>query len=149
MNLRAFVAVLVFAQGCATVHNGRHQDVRVVSDPAGATVDLTCGRPQPPALTPTTVRLPRHVEECSLTLTREGFQPETVVFEAGVNRWFWANLAGPIGGGTVGATRGSDQAFVDFLVGAALGGLGFSIDAITGALWEWEPTAVERKLTPK
>jgi hypothetical protein len=43
----------------------------------------------------------------------------------------------------------SDQAFVDFLFGLILGGAGLGIDAMTGAMWEWEPTLAERKLVPK
>ena len=149
MNFRTLIAVVVFAQGCATVHNGRHQEVRVVTDPAGATVEVRCGKPQPAAVTPVTVRLPRRVEECSLLLTRDGFQPETVVFDIGPSRWFWGNFAGPIGGGGIGATRHSDQAFVDFLIGAFLGGIGFGVDAVSGAMWQLEPAGVERKLVPK
>ncbi len=149
MNLKTLVAVVLFAQGCATVHNGRHQEVRVVSDPAGADVEVRCGKKQPPAVTPATVRLPRRAEPCSLILSRPGFQSETVVFESSLSRWFWANFAGPIAGGVSGATRHSDQAFVDFLVGAFLGGAGFAVDALTGAMWELEPAHVERKLVPK
>jgi hypothetical protein len=149
MNLRAFVAVVVFTQGCATVHNGRHQEISVVSDPAGANVEVRCGRTQPVVVTPAVVRLPRGAEECSLVLTRAGFQDETVVFDAGPSRWFWGNLGGPIVGGVSGATRNSDLAFIDFLFGAAIGGAGFGIDAITGAMWELTPAKVERKLVPK
>jgi hypothetical protein len=148
VNLKMFVAVVMFTQGCATVHNGRYQEISVVSDPAGANVEVRCGKTQPAAVTPTTVRLPRRVEECSLILTRPGFQSETVMFESGPSRWFWANFAGPIIGGGIGATRHSDQAFVDFLIGAFLGGAGFGIDAMTGAMWELEPAKVERKLVP-
>ena len=149
MNLKAVVAVVLFTQGCATLHHGRHQEVPVVSDPPGATVEVRCGKAQPPAVTPATVRLPRRVEECSLTLTRPGFQSETVVFHSSPSRWFWANFAGPIAGGMSGATRQSDQAFIDFLIGAVLGGAGFGIDALTGAMWELEPARVERKLVPQ
>lgn len=149
MNLRTFVVVVMFTQGCATVHNGRYQEIRVVSEPAGADVEVRCGRVQPAAVTPTTVRLPRRVEQCSIVLTRTGFHSETVVFESSPSRWFWANFAGPIVGGVSGATRHSDQAFVDFILGAFLGGVGFGIDAVTGAMWQLEPAAVERKLVPK
>ena len=149
MNLRILIAVVVFTQGCATVHHGRHQEISVVSDPAGATVDVDCGKTQPPAVTPAKIRLPRRVETCSLTLTHPGFQPETVVFDSSPSVWFWGNFAAPIVGGTIGATRQSDQAFVDFLFGAFFGGLGFGIDALTGAMWELEPASVERKLKPK
>ena len=151
MNLKTmtFVAVAILTQGCATLHNGRHQEVRVVTDPAGASVEVRCGKVQPAAVTPATVRLPRRAESCSLVLTKSGFQSETVVFESGPSGWFWANFAGPGIGGTIGATRGSDQAFVDFLFGLLAGGIGFSIDALTGAMWELEPASVERTLVPK
>lgn len=149
MNLRTFVMVIVFTQGCATVHHGRHQEISVVSDPAGADVEIRCGKMQPAAVTPVTVRLPRRVEQCSLILTRPGFQSETVVFDSRPSGWLWANFAGPVAGGAVGATRQSDQAFVDFLLGALLGGIGFGVDALTGAMWELEPDKVELKLVPK
>jgi hypothetical protein len=149
VKLKTFVAVVIFTQGCATLHNGRHQEIRVVSDPAGANVEVRCGKMQPAAVTPTTVRLPRRVEQCSLILTRPGFHSETVVFNSSPSGWAWTNLAGPIVGGVSGATRHSDQAFVDFLLGALLGGAGFGIDALTGAMWELEPAKVERKLVPE
>lgn len=149
MNMKIVVAVVVLMQGCATVHNGRHQEVRVVTDPSGASVEVRCGRPQPAVVTPATVRLPRGVEECSLVLTRDGFHSETVVFEASPSGWVWVNFAGPAAGGTVGATRHSDQAFVDFLIGAVIGGVGFGVDALSGAMWQWEPASVERRLAPK
>ena len=100
-------------------------------------------------MTPTTVRLPRRVEPCSLTLSRPGFHSETVVFESSPSGWVWANFAGPVVGAVSGATRQSDQAFVDFLIGALLGGAGFGIDALTGAAWELDPARVERTLVPK
>src|SRR5215212_4651698 len=76
MSLKTYLAVVIFAQGCATVHNGRHQEIGVVSDPAGANVEVRCGKMQPAAVTPATVRLPRRVEQCSLILTRPGFHAE-------------------------------------------------------------------------
>jgi hypothetical protein len=149
VNLQTLVAVVILTQGCATVHNGRHQEISVVTDPAGATVDVRCGKVQPAAVTPATVRLPRRVEECSLILTRPGFLPETVVFDSSPSAWVWGNFAGPIAGGAIGATRHSDQAFIDFLLGALIGGTGFGVDALTGAMWQLEPVTVERKLTPE
>lgn len=148
MNLKAVVAVVLVAQGCATVHNGRDQEISVITDPAGASVEVRCGKPQPVAVTPATVR-PRRARECSLILTRSGSQPETVVFDSSPSRWVWGNFAAPVVGGASGATRHSDQAFVDFFLGALIGGAGFGIDALTGAMWQLEPANVERKLTPK
>jgi len=149
VKLKALVAVLVLAQGCATVHNGRYQDIPVVTDPSGATVEVRCGKVQPLAVTPTTVRLPRRIDQCSLILTRSGFHSETVGFESFASGWVWGNFAAPVVGGVVGTTRHSDQAFVDFFVGAVIGGAGFGIDALTGAMWRLEPVKVERKLKPQ
>jgi hypothetical protein len=149
VNLKIVAAVVILTQGCATVHNGRHQEIRVVTDPAGASVEVRCGKLQPAAMTPTTVRLPRRVEQCSLILSRPGFRSETVVFDSRPSGWTWGNFAAPGVGGVTGMTRHSDQAFVDFLVGALIGGAGFAIDALSGAMWQLEPARVERKLTPK
>ncbi|HEX7150291.1 MAG TPA: hypothetical protein VF618_02300 [Thermoanaerobaculia bacterium] len=148
MHLKALIAVVMFTQACATVHHGRHQEISVVSDPAGANVEIRCGKVQTTVVTPATVRLPRRVEDCSLTLAHAGYQSETVVFDSVPSGWLWANFAAPIAGGVVGSTRGSDQAFVDFLVGVLFGGLGIAVDAMTGAMWALEPAAVERKLAP-
>lgn len=149
MNLRIVVAVIILSQGCATVRNGRHQEISVATDPPGASVEIRCGAPQPVKVTPTTVRLPRRVEPCSLLLTHSGFRPETVVFDSRPSGWVWGNFSGPVAGGAVGATRQSDQAFIDFLSGALLGGVGFGVDALTGAMWQLEPTRVELTLTPR
>lgn len=149
MNLKIVVAVIIFTQGCATLKNGRYQEVGVVSDPAGANVEVRCGRMQPTAVTPTTIRVPRRADQCSLILTRPGFHPETVMFDSRPSGWVWANFAGPVVGGLSGATRQSGLAFLDFLFGVFLGGVGFGIDALTGALWELEPAKVERKLVPQ
>jgi len=149
LKIKTFVAVVILTQGCATVHNGRHQEIRVVTDPAGAIVEVRCGKQQPAAVTPTTVRLPRRVEPCSLILTRPGFHSETVVFDSSLSGWAWGNFAAPVAGAASGTTRQSDQAFVDFFLGALLGGAGFGIDALTGAMWQLEPAKVGRKLAPK
>jgi hypothetical protein len=145
----AIMAAVIFAEGCATMHNGRHQEIQIITDPAGANVEVHCGKPQPMALTPTTVRLPRRVEQCSLVLTRLGFQSETVVFDSSPSGWVWANFAAPSVGAAIGATRQSDQTFGDFFLGALIGGAGFGVDALSGAMWRLEPPRVERKLTPK
>lgn len=149
MNRIVIVLAAVLLQGCATAHNGRHQDVEVVTDPAGATVEVRCGNPQPVAVTPTTVRLPRGVDDCSLVLTRTGFRPETVAFESTVSGWVWGNFAATAAGGVAAASRQSDDAFIDILIGGVLGGAGFGIDAMTGAMWQYEPPRVVRTLTPE
>ena len=149
VKLAIVVAVIILLQRCATVHHGRHQEISVVTDPAGANVEIRCGKLQEAAVTPTTVRLPRRVEQCSLVVTRAGFQPETVVFDSSPSGWVWGNFAAPAVAGTIGTTRQSYQAFFDFLLGALIGGIGFGIDALSGAMWQLEPDKVELRLMPK
>ena len=151
MNLKTMtlVAAVLLTPGCATLHNGRHQEISVVTDPAGATVEVRCGKQQPAAVTPATIRLPRRVTQCSLLLTRPGFHSETVVFDSRPSGWVWGNFAAPIAGAASGTTRQSDRAFGDFLLGALLGGAGLGVDALTGAMWQLEPAKVERKLAPE
>lgn len=149
LKIKTLVAVVILTQGCATLHNGRHQEIRVVTDPAGATVEVRCGKQQPMAVTPAMVRLPRRVEQCSLILTRPGFHSETVVFESSLSGRAWGNFAAPIVGAASGTTRQSDQAFGDFFLGALVGGAGFGVDALTGAMWQLEPARVEIQLAPK
>src|SRR4051794_33561821 len=108
MKLKTVVAVVILTQGCATVHKGGKQEIAVITDPPGASVEVRCGKPQPAAVTPTTVRLPRRAEQCSLILARPGFQSETVVFDSSPSRWVWGNFAAPGVGGALGATRHSD-----------------------------------------
>jgi len=48
-----------------------------------------------------------------------------------------------------GRELGARRLDVDFFIGALLGGAGFGIDALTGAMWQLEPAKVERTLTPK
>ena len=146
-SIAVVLSLMLF--GCATLHNGRYQDVEVATDPPGATVQVHCGREQPTAMTPTTVRLSRRAELCSILLTRQGFRSQTVVFNSRPSRWAWANFGPPIVGSVSGMTRHSDAAFTDFLLGAAIGGAGFGIDAMTGAMWEREPARVERALVPE
>jgi hypothetical protein len=142
------MAFLLALSGCATVHHGPSQAIAVSSVPAGADVEVRCGKAKGEGKTPTTVRLPRRADPCSLELTLEGYQPETVVFDTHPSRWAWGNFGPVIAGGVSGATRHSDQAFVDFLIGALFSGIGFSVDAISGSMWELEPAVVERDLTP-
>lgn len=147
MNLRPFLAVAMLTlSGCATLHNGRHQKVSVVTDPAGAAVQVQCGKVQTEAVTPTTVRLPRRFESCSLTVTRPGFRSETVVFDQHPSHWVWGNFAAPVAGVVAGGAGKQILQTPEFWLGYISGGLGFALDALTGAVWKLEPAKVELKL---
>jgi hypothetical protein len=148
VNLKIVLAVILFAQGCATVHDGGHQEVRVASEPAGATVEIHCGKPQASTVTPAVLHLSRRAESCALLLTRSGFRPEVVTFDSQPGGWT-SNFAAPVTGGAVSATRRTQYAFVGFLAGWRLGGLGFGMNAFTDATWYRRPVEVHVSMTPE
>jgi hypothetical protein len=147
--MRWTLIVALLATGCATVQNGRYQQVPVNTDPAGAEVRVACGGTTATHVTPVVLRLPRGAEVCSLTLTKAGYRTEQVEFDTSASKRFWWNFV-PVGIAVpISMSRGSDQAFVDFLVGGTATGIGFGLDALSDAMWVLHPTEVSLKLNPE
>ena len=138
----------LLATGCATVRDGRLQHVPVNTDPAGAEVRVTCGGTTSVHVTPVVLRLPRGAEVCNLTLTKAGYRAEKVEFSSSVNKRFWWNFVPVAIAIPISMSRGSDQAFVDFLIGGTATGVAFGIDAMSDAMWVLLPTEVSLKLNP-
>jgi len=82
MKTLALVATLL-AAGCASMVNGRFQNVPVTSAPAHAAIALKCpGEEERHAgYTPATVTLRRGAEGCRITLTKLGYYDETIRFQ--------------------------------------------------------------------
>ena len=147
--MRVALLAALLATGCATVRNGRMQEVPVQTDPAGAEVRVVCGRNTSTHVTPVVLRLPRGAEECNLTLVKPGYRSEKIEFTTSVEKGFWWNFV-PVGVAIpISMSRGSDQAFVDFLVGGTTTGMAFGVDAISDAMWVLHPTEVSLKLAPE
>ena len=98
MRLRSVTVALLLGcllalTGCATVAHGRFQQVPISSNPAGAAVEVDCGRGAVAAgETPVVVKMPRKAQYCLVTLTRDGYQPTTVTFARHWSGWVWGNL---------------------------------------------------------
>lgn len=161
LKISAAVALLLLT-GCSTMFHGRYQDVAVASDPPGATVLVDCG-PGATAtgVTPTTVRLYRGAESCSLRLQKEGHQEEALRFTRSIAPNFWWNVPAGLG---VGAAFGAAAATADPLCtydcdtdsnGASLAGLALGtgvtmlVDRSTGAMYRQSPERVMLVLKPK
>jgi hypothetical protein len=142
MHRRILVCLILVTTGCATMRNGPQQNVSVRTDPAGANVEVSCGNATSTHVTPAVVRLPRRADECRLTITRDGFESETVQFENVVSRSFWWNLAPAAIALPAAGESGHDGAFLYLLGGTALTGAAFGTDAITGAMWTQVPRDV-------
>jgi hypothetical protein len=152
MRTIALLVLSLIAAGCVT----SRQVVRVYSDPPGAAVRLDCdGVARGSGHTPGVVALSRRAQECSVTLTRPGYEPRTLVFErigSPVNRD--AIKQGLLIGGltaigstlSAGTSRQRAEALGSGLVLAGLFVLG---DELTGARYHFEPEEVDVRLDPK
>ncbi len=144
-------AALLVLTSCATMVNGRYQDVKVDSYPAGAAIAVDCGKASHDGgTTPTTLRLPRRAEACTLKLSKAGYREREFVFERQLSRAVSANTvaAAPVAVVTAvaGAIVASELALSDDVigfgwdVGLTLGSApGRQIDKQTGGAYKWVP----------
>jgi PEGA domain len=103
--MRTFLlATVASLTGCATIISGTHQEVKINSLPAGAAVTVD-GAPR--GVTPVVLKLSRRPSH-TLTLQKDGFQPESCIINSGFNGWFLGNI---LLGGVIGmAVDGIDGA---------------------------------------
>jgi hypothetical protein len=107
------IVCLVTASGCATIVNGKTQDVHLASRPAGARVNVDGIR----ATTPATVTLPRK-NSYGVVFSKEGFPDRQVKLTPTASVFLFGNIffGGPIG---------------------------LIVDLVTGAGYRLEPRSVE------
>ena len=79
MKALALAAVLL-STGCATIVNGRYQQIPVDSSPRGALVTVECPdqAPRDAGKTPTIIELRREAEGCRIVLTKLGYRATSV-----------------------------------------------------------------------
>ena len=90
------VGSLLSLGGCASIANGRYQQVPVISSPEGADVTADCGRGAKAAgQTPVVVKVSRKADRCVITVQKEGYGEQSVVLKRRVSGWVWGNLFMP------------------------------------------------------
>ncbi|MDH5445640.1 MAG: PEGA domain-containing protein [Gammaproteobacteria bacterium] len=110
--LPLLILLSALASGCASMFSGTEQKMKITSDPEGASIyadGLLVGK------TPATIKLLKY-EYKTITLKKPGYQDENIKLELdydGINMLNLLNLQ--------------------------LGGIGFTVDASTGAMYEYEP----------
>jgi hypothetical protein len=121
--MAGLTSFLLGTTGCATIVNGRNQDVPLASQPAGATVTVDGLR----ATTPGTLTLKRD-QDYKLVFTKEGFPERQATLEKKVSGWLAGNL---LFGGLIGLV-------VDFISGGAykLSPDSVDVDMATGVVVE-------------
>lgn len=139
--------------GCATVLHGTRQDVRVETDPPGATASAGDQK----ITTPGVLKLKRKEKALEIVVEKEGYETRRVALTRKDSGLQWLNMIGiPVGVG-VGASVGhrSDSGF-DFsgaaagavVGGVALSGAGMLIDHGDGAAYKLDPPLVILRLEP-
>ncbi len=106
LQLVAGLVLGLISTGCCTIVSGRDQNVRITSEPAGATI-LVDGKPC--GVTPAKFKLLRK-EKHDVQVVMAGFEPAQATLKPGINPWLFGNV----------------------LIG---GLIGIGIDAVTGS-WE-------------
>ncbi len=144
--------------GCATVIHGTRQDIRVETDPPGATASVGDQK----ITTPGVLRLKRKEKALEIVVEKEGYVTQRVALTRKDSGWQWLNMIGiPVGIG-VGAAQGANHTggsadlstgITNVAAGAVIGGLvlsgaGFLIDNGNGAAYKLDPPLVVLRLEP-
>jgi hypothetical protein len=100
----AFCSIVIFALlgGCATIVNGKTQEIAISTVPPGATVLIDGSQT---VITPTTVALRRN-KDYVFTIMKDGYQTQVVPVTGVISGWLVGNIVfgGLIGGGIDAAT---------------------------------------------
>lgn len=138
------LAVLALSlAACATVHHGPMQRIEVESEPADAVVySEECGPGSTKETrTPGVVWVSRRAERCVLTFTAPGYDLERVELKRQIAEEFLDNIDLL----DICADASCDDFF---FVGGLFAGLGFGVDAMTGAVFTQNPSEVFVSLAP-
>ena len=150
---------------CGTIVHGSSQNLPVTSDPPGAAVRVSCADgTAAEATTPATIPLRRNAENCALTVSKSGFETETVALRRAKSNAIVGNvgasvltmaagivvgvLAGiALGGGNL---YGSDSTINAAAIAGGIAGLVLPgwLDARSGAMYRQEPARVDVTLRP-
>ena len=119
------LGLTILLNSCATVVRGVHEDLKVVSEPAGADVYLSTGEK---GVTPATFRKRRRGNSFLVTVTKPGYYSQTVTIRSKGSPTGAAATAGNVAAGGV---------------------IGVAVDAGTGAWDSLYPNPVSVRLVPQ
>ena len=99
-RLAAVGSCALFFSGCASVISGTHQEIKVDSEPKGATVytgwqsesdgkTVMAGRAVA-GVTPLTVSIPRR--DGMIEVAKEGYKSQNIELQRELNYWFFGNV---------------------------------------------------------
>ena len=112
------IVSFVFLNSCATIVSGTEQEITVSSTPkAKIEIKADTGLLVYAGDSPAIIKLPRKYYSYTVTVQASGYNSQTLIISRKFNAWFVGNL----------------------LFGGIVGGV---VDAITGAMWNLEPSMV-------
>lgn len=135
--------LLVFVTGCATIDRGPMQKIAVDSEPSRATVRASgCGSTDAREIfTPAKLWVSRHATECTLTLTKIGYQEAVVKLQRVPMEDVSMALAPEVNEGMGMFLFTAGLSLVAYLTGEA-------VDLATGANYALEPSRVMVEMEP-
>jgi hypothetical protein len=139
---------------CATITNGPREVISVDSNPSGADAAIKCAHNvTATGTTPARLTIPRKAEGCRITVSQRGMKTQSVEIERGFTSSFWLNFipASGLALGTIAAFtgNGSDTAISALFIAGFVGGAGFIVDRLTGAMYDHNPNVIKVTLQPQ
>jgi len=145
-----------FLSGCATVIHGTRQDVRVETDPPGATASVGDQK----ITTPGVLNLKRKEKALEIVVEKDGYETRRVALTRKDSGLQWLNMiaipAGIVAGGAAGANNSANDissslnntATGAVIGGVVLSGVAFLVDYGDGAAYRLDPAVVILRLAP-
>jgi hypothetical protein len=153
--IAAAAMLLPLLGGCASLKHGSTERIAIDTTPGGADAAIVCSdRVVASGVTPTSLAMPRRLDSCVVTLSREGYESSRVPLERGFSRYYWGNIgmAGvfPLAA-LVAFTSSSGDGESAFVIGGAAliaGGVGLIVDRANGSMYDHDPAQVSVQLRP-
>ncbi len=155
LRLVTLLAATVLSPGCASIFLSSHDELKVVTDPPGATAragDVS-------VVTPGELKIPRRREPVVVRVEKEGYEPREVTVGWSRSGAVWTNVVG-IGAGAVLGTisglflslEGDDKArravTTGLVAGGAITATGLSIDLTSSRTISLDRDEIVLRLEP-
>jgi hypothetical protein len=155
LRFAPILAAALLTSGCATVFHSSRDDLKVITDPPGATARVG----DTSVVTPGVLKVPRRKEPVVVRVEKEGFAPREVTVGWHRSGAAWTNVVG-VAAGAVGTAASSvcisvwggpchsDTNYTPLLVGAALTAVGTAIDLSSDRALSLERDEIVLRLEP-
>jgi hypothetical protein len=155
LRFAPLLAAALLTSGCATVFHSSRDDLKVITDPPGATARVG----DVSVVTPGTLELKRQKEPVVVRVEKEGFAPREITVGWHRSGAAWSNVVG-VAAGAVGTAASSicvsvwggpchsETNYTPLLVGAALTAAGTAIDLSSDRALSLERDEIVLRLEP-